>query len=188
MNDNIKPIETKYKGYLFRSRTEARWAVFFDTIGFRWQYEEEGYKLANGRWYLPDFKLILPSEDIFYIEVKPEEFDSLGDSQIIDYRFFSKEIGFPLVILTGQPNYQAYNMVRPEFEIPEEGEIFSSFSLCFFQDYHPYIKIVDEYFRGLIRMDQSTGHKYFDVDDREARKNFGERYLEAIQMAKASRF
>ena len=26
----IKPIETHYKGYRFRSRLEARWAVFFD--------------------------------------------------------------------------------------------------------------------------------------------------------------
>ena len=26
----IKAIQTEYKGYLFRSRLEARWAVFFD--------------------------------------------------------------------------------------------------------------------------------------------------------------
>lgn len=26
---SIKPIETVYKGYRFRSRLEARWAVFF---------------------------------------------------------------------------------------------------------------------------------------------------------------
>lgn len=26
----IKPIETRYKGCRFRSRPEARWAVFFD--------------------------------------------------------------------------------------------------------------------------------------------------------------
>ena len=29
---SIKPIETKYNGYRFRSRLEARWAVFFDMI------------------------------------------------------------------------------------------------------------------------------------------------------------
>ena len=27
---DIKAIETYYKGYRFRSRLEARWAVFFD--------------------------------------------------------------------------------------------------------------------------------------------------------------
>ncbi len=28
----IKAIETRYKGYRFRSRLEARWAVFFDAL------------------------------------------------------------------------------------------------------------------------------------------------------------
>ena len=30
---SIQVIETAYKGYRFRSRLEARWAVFFDAIG-----------------------------------------------------------------------------------------------------------------------------------------------------------
>lgn len=51
----IKPIETEYKGYLFRSRLEARWAVFFDAIGAKWEYEPEGYELEDGTRYLPDF-------------------------------------------------------------------------------------------------------------------------------------
>lgn len=52
----IKAIETRYKGYRFRSRLEARWAVFFDTMGstWTWEYEPEGFDL-NGLWYLPDF-------------------------------------------------------------------------------------------------------------------------------------
>lgn len=50
----IKAIETRYKGYRFRSRLEARWAVFFDRLGLRWEYEPEGYELPSGR-YLPDF-------------------------------------------------------------------------------------------------------------------------------------
>jgi hypothetical protein len=40
----IKPIETRYKGYRFRSRLEARWAVFFDTMEIPWEYEKEGFK------------------------------------------------------------------------------------------------------------------------------------------------
>ena len=54
---DIKPIETVYKGYRFRSRLEARWAVFFDAIGAAWEYEPEGFELEDGTWYLPDFKL-----------------------------------------------------------------------------------------------------------------------------------
>jgi len=49
-------IETEYKGYLFRSRLEARWAVFFDAIGVEWRYETEGYEVGEHR-YLPDFWL-----------------------------------------------------------------------------------------------------------------------------------
>ena len=53
----MKAIQTEYKGYLFRSRLEARWAVFFDACGVDWEYEPEGYDLGNGIHYLPDFLL-----------------------------------------------------------------------------------------------------------------------------------
>ena len=63
----IKAIETRYKGYRFRSRLEARWAVFFDALNVDWQYEPEGYQLASG-WYLPDF--YLPDMRL-WVEIKP---------------------------------------------------------------------------------------------------------------------
>lgn len=62
----IKPIETRYKGYRFRSRLEARWAVFFDTLGVSWEYEAQGYDL-DGLRYLPDFWL--PKHDT-WVEIK----------------------------------------------------------------------------------------------------------------------
>jgi hypothetical protein len=59
----VKAIETAYKGYRFRSRLEARWAVFFDALGIVWEYEKEGFELPSGR-YLPDFWIpIRPSSD-----------------------------------------------------------------------------------------------------------------------------
>lgn len=65
----IKVIETKYKGYRFRSRLEARWAVFFDECEIEWIYEPEGYVLDSG-YYLPDF--FLPEiGGGTWIEVKP---------------------------------------------------------------------------------------------------------------------
>lgn len=70
----IKPIETIYKGYWFRSRLEARWAVFLDAIGADWEYEPEGFELENRIYYLPDFRIRAngrgrtPEE--FYLEVK----------------------------------------------------------------------------------------------------------------------
>lgn len=54
----IRPIETIYNGYRFRSRLEAKWAVFFDSAGIEYEYEPQGYELPDGRKYLPDFYLI----------------------------------------------------------------------------------------------------------------------------------
>lgn len=65
---SIKAIETKYNGYRFRSRLEARWAVFFDEMNIKYEYELEGYKLPSGAGYLPDF--FLPELELF-VEVKP---------------------------------------------------------------------------------------------------------------------
>lgn len=63
----MKAIETVYKGYRFRSRLEARWAVFFDKFGIEWIYEPEGFDLGEIGWYLPDFYL---PETQWFVEVK----------------------------------------------------------------------------------------------------------------------
>ena len=73
MANNIKPIKTIYKGYRFRSRLEARWAVFFDACGVEWEYEPEGFDLGDGICYLPDFLLHGVKgyvEGDLYVEVK----------------------------------------------------------------------------------------------------------------------
>jgi len=68
----FQAIETEYAGVMFRSRLEARWAVFFDTLGIRWDYEPEGYQFEDGTRYVPDFwlrkKPLLMSG---FFEVKP---------------------------------------------------------------------------------------------------------------------
>lgn len=63
----IAPIPTRYAGYHFRSRLEARWAVVFDYLGLEWEYEYEGYALPSG-WYLPDFWVPKPG---IWVEIKP---------------------------------------------------------------------------------------------------------------------
>jgi hypothetical protein len=74
-NDVLAPIETIYNGYRFRSRLEARWAIFFDESGVKYEYEKEGYDLGDAGWYLPDFYLPEIRDGVF-IEVKPESFFS----------------------------------------------------------------------------------------------------------------
>lgn len=63
----IKAIETLYGGHLFRSLTEARWAAFFDIMGWRWTYEPQEF---NG--YIPDFLLHLRAGPL-WVEVKGAE-------------------------------------------------------------------------------------------------------------------
>jgi hypothetical protein len=64
----LRPIETHYRGYRFRSRLEARWAVFLDSAGIEWDYEIEGFNLA-GTKYLPDFWL---RRSRAFLEIKPD--------------------------------------------------------------------------------------------------------------------
>lgn len=71
MTGEIKAIETVYKGYRFRSRLEARWAVFFENAGIKWEYEKEGFDLGTLGWYLPDFYLPLNK---MWIEIKPQSY------------------------------------------------------------------------------------------------------------------
>ena len=75
----IKAIQTEYNGIKFRSRLEAKWAVFFDTAKIRYEYEPEGYETEDGERYLPDF--YLPDFDL-YVEVKRDTED--GRKEIIE--------------------------------------------------------------------------------------------------------
>lgn len=67
----IQAIETRYSGYRFRSRLEARWAVFFDNLGIPWRYEPQGYQTSHGP-YLPDFEIGLGDGREVFVEVKPD--------------------------------------------------------------------------------------------------------------------
>ena len=57
-------IPTTYAGTNFRSRLEARWASFFDLVGWRWTYEP----FDTGSW-IPDF--LIQGPDPFLVEVGP---------------------------------------------------------------------------------------------------------------------
>lgn len=60
-------IETRFRGYHFRSRLEARWYVFFEALGLRAEYEPQGFVTSSGA-YLPDFFV---NEWRTWIEIKP---------------------------------------------------------------------------------------------------------------------
>lgn len=95
----IKAIETRYKGYRFRSRLEARWAVFFDALKIRWTYEPEGFVLPDGRGYLPDFFL----QDFgLFVEIKPESCNNEEHNKALEkYYLFAQD--HPAIALIGTP-------------------------------------------------------------------------------------
>lgn len=70
MSGNIPAIPTAAYGCRFRSRLEARWAVFLTEAGFDWEYEPEGAELETGR-YLCDFRVTGPTGVQVWLEVKP---------------------------------------------------------------------------------------------------------------------
>lgn len=100
----IKAIPTKYAGRRFRSRLEARWAVFFDSLGIRWQYELEGYRLPSGN-YLPDF--YLPDWGA-WAEVKP----TLASFNFGQARELAAGTKRDVLALVGEPAVSWFPMVR----------------------------------------------------------------------------
>lgn len=95
---DLKPIETRYKGYRFRSRLEARWAVFFDAMGIKWEYEKEGYHLEDGSLYLPDFWL---TELGAFAEIKGQPFT---DSESGKCDQLARQSGQMVFKLVGPPS------------------------------------------------------------------------------------
>lgn len=74
------------KRTLFRSRLEARWALYFASRGMQWEYEPFKFPIGGkGVTYTPDFKV----DEIGIIEVKPY-FDSLAESAERIERYIEK--------------------------------------------------------------------------------------------------
>lgn len=100
----MKAIQTSYKGFHFRSRLEARWAVFFDQVGVKWDYEIEGFELDDGRCYLPDFWL--PAYNT-WIEIKGEV---PSEEYVRLIQDFSDAAEKTVVMLNGAPWSHKANM------------------------------------------------------------------------------
>lgn len=76
-----KSLPTEWNGIPFRSRLEARWAVFFDSLDkpVRYEYEVDVFDTPFGP-YLPDF--YLPELNYFWI-VKPGPITELEDKKCL---------------------------------------------------------------------------------------------------------
>ena len=106
-NIDFTPIKTVYNGYLFKSKLEAKWAVFFDRIGIGYQYEPEAFAVEGG-WYTPDFYLpdvYLRSneESGVYIEVKPTQWRYNNTTKEYVEKITKAMSGATLILFNGEP-------------------------------------------------------------------------------------
>jgi hypothetical protein len=176
----IQAIETRYAGHRFRSRLEARWAVFFDTLGIRWEYEPQGYVL-KGTAYLPDFTLHLPDDRAVFAEIKHADTDEHEGEHVDLCRTLARESGRYVLLLTGVPAHRLYHQFTPNLEA-------DSFTAAFFRDHGPMLFTADEYWFQLVELNPETGVFEFTHDDRGLRKSFGQGLVDAVKAARSARF
>jgi len=167
----ISPIETVYNGYRFRSRLEARWAVFFTVKGIVYEYEPEGFNLGDDLgWYLPDFWLPQVS---MWAEVKRGPFAPLEKAKC---QALARQTDYPCLMLDGPPavrNYWAYQgieLVDIDGECWQFPEL-TDYLLC---EGHRYWLTENRFFRA-------TGAEDWEI-------NLSDEYDEAVEAARQARF
>lgn len=126
-----KVIPTIYDGIKYRSRLEARWAVFFKAVKLDFEYEREAYYLPQGGGYLPDFWL--PALGA-YIEIKPyrdrqSAIETIKKLEKIGLEFATEGSGIALLLLCGPPD--PYHKDYCIFDVTEGPEaIADSWDVC----------------------------------------------------------
>lgn len=98
----MKVIQTRYAGCHFRSRLEARYAVFLDQLDIKWEYEPEGFDLFTG-WYLPDFLLPDIGRRGSWLEIKRDSIPGMSND---DPRWTE------MSVVTGKPVFVAHGLPR----------------------------------------------------------------------------
>jgi hypothetical protein len=111
MTRDIDALPTLHRDVTYRSRTEARWAVFFDALDLIHYYEAAEIGLSTGESYLPDF--FLPELDA-YFEVKPSS-DAVVTAECRKARILSKDRpGQRVWLAMGAPSSATPNILTLE--------------------------------------------------------------------------
>ena len=121
MNRTFDALPTEFEGTTYRSRTEARWAVFFTHMGLMFEYEKNRIDLGEGENYLPDFYV---QDFQAYFEVKPSD-ESIVTDECLKARKLSAQIRpKPVWLAMGGPSPKTANILplslwQPDVPIAE---------------------------------------------------------------------
>lgn len=118
MERQIQAIETTYGGITYRSRLEARWAIFFHVLDLNVKYENVSVNLVYNDnvidSYTPDFEIITKAfqrlNHRIFLEVKPAE---LTDEYIERYKAISEALyhSHNAHLIIGQGTFYDNNIV-----------------------------------------------------------------------------
>lgn len=98
----IAAIATAYRGFNFRSRLEAKYAVFFDLCKWSWSYEPKDY----GGW-IPDFAL---GDRAMLVEIKPYFHES--EWRDAKQKIMDSGCVEPVILIGADPVWSANNHER----------------------------------------------------------------------------
>ncbi len=157
----FQAIETKYNGYKFRSRLEARWAKFFDALGVKYEYEPEGVDLYYNGKYLPDFRLF----GKYYLEVKSQWYNLGEDGWREQCKAITKVVELSMMVKENACIVFGNDPLDYFVQIYDDGIRVSSESGDFL-----YADIETE----VIVWDDENSYRAEGIEAREARFEFGE--------------
>lgn len=175
MVNEIRAIQTMYKGIYFRSRLEARWAIIFDRLGIDWRYETEGYDIRIDEGYtiryLPDFMLVGGSvrcPDPLFVEVK-------GNMQMEDalkIKAFSQH--YPIYVVGYIPHdlTDICNGIDTNYNVP----------------YYNFQTVDNDYFGAVLGASRNGGWGLFGADSSYWQDMDEEKTRTAYAIARAARF
>lgn len=129
---SIKALPSFYKGQEFRSRLEARWAIFFDLVGLEYYYEPEGYDLGELGWYLPDFFLPTLHQNGTWVEVKPTT--NIWEDRT-KWEHLSITTDIPFIVCRGMPGENKW--VDYLYWDKERDDVYYWFNATFVKKYLP---------------------------------------------------
>lgn len=112
MSHPMQPKPTTFMGVEFRSRLEARWAVFFEAAGIAWNYEPRWITLPDGS-YLPDF--ILPELHLV-VEVKP----TFQETAILRLASAVDVLNEPIWEMVDVPFFQGALLTQGDLTVPSQ--------------------------------------------------------------------